>query len=127
MWDPTGVDTSCATAGGSSRPASVVAGAQRLSGESALGTGCVQFDGPPAVPGDDRAVGAIRVAERFELARGRHRHLPCEAVALADTEVACRPDIEPPQPEDEEHLRRPRSDPANGREAGDYLFIRMEG
>src|SRR5438309_7364568 len=69
------------------------AAAQRLAGQSAVGGACVELDGPPAVPRDDRAVGAVGVAERLELPRCRHRDLPCESVALADPEVPDRPDV----------------------------------
>src|SRR5687768_15907304 len=72
-----------------------------LSGERAVWGAPVQLDGAPAVPGDHRAVGAMGIAQRFELARGGHRDLPREAVTLADAEVADRPHVEAPEPEDQ--------------------------
>src|SRR5262245_20891715 len=64
--------------------------------------------GGPAVAGDDRAVWAEAVAERFELLRGGRRvELPGEGVALANAEVVDGPDIEASQLEHQVHLGRP--------------------
>jgi hypothetical protein len=87
----------------------------------------VEVDGPPAVPGDDRAIGTVRVTERLKLARTRHRDLPGEAVAAPNTKVARGPDIEAAELEDEKHLRRPPTDAAHGGEAVDDFLIALTG
>src|SRR3989442_7855463 len=81
-----------------------------LSRQRTLGSSGVQLHGPPAVPGDHRAVGAVRIAKRFELSRTRHRHVPRQAVAMANPEVAGRPNVLPAELEHEEHLGRPLTD-----------------
>ena len=98
-----------------------------LPGQRALRRARVQFRGPPAVPGRHRPVGPERLAERLELARGRLGDLPGQPVAAADAEVADRPDVQPPQLEDQEHLRRPRPDAAHRRQPRDDLVVALPG
>src|SRR5437763_1364871 len=81
------------------------------------GGAVVEIVGAPVGPRDDCAVVPVVLTERFQLAGSLSWDLPREAVALADPEVADRPDVEAPEPEYEEHLGRPRSDATNGREA----------
>src|SRR5438067_1913132 len=84
----------------------------------------LEVDGPPAVPGRDRAVGAERVAQRLELlGRGRGVDTPGEGVPHADAEVVNRPDVEAAQLEEQEHLRGPAADAAHLDEAGDDLVV----
>src|SRR5262252_8480570 len=95
----------------------------RLPGERAVCGARVQFGGSPAVPRYDAAVRPVRVAERIEFLRGRRRDAPGEPVPLPHAQVSRGPDVQPPQLEQQEHLRRPRADTADGREPGDHLFV----
>src|SRR5204863_3403986 len=86
-----------------------------------------ELGGPPAVPGQDGPERPVGLAERLELARAGRRDVPREAVAVAYPEVGDRPDVEPAQLEDEEHLRRPWPDAAHARQPGDDLVVGLPG
>jgi peroxidase len=98
-----------------------------LAGERALGGSGVELDGAPAVPGDHRPVGAMRIAERFELACSRSGHVPRQPVTAPNSEVAGRPDVEAAELEHEKHLGGPWADPPDGRQPGDDLDVGLMG
>ena len=73
-----------------------------------------RFDRPPAIPGQHRAVGPVRIPEGRQLHRARRlgqRERPAETDPHA--EIAGRPYVEAAQREDQEHVGRPRTDAAN--------------
>src|SRR5207249_1970946 len=81
-------------------------------------------DGLPAIPRRHRSVGPEPLALPLKLLR--RQELPQavgQRVALANAIVPDRPHVEPPQLEDQEHLRGPPSDASHDREAGDDLLV----
>src|SRR5262249_36697505 len=111
------------TSRGSRRPLPSRASARRFADRASArrwaDAAAVECHGGPAVARDDRAIRPEALAERVELPRRRRRvELPRKAVAAPDAEVVDGPDVEPAQLEEEEHLRAPAPDPADGRELG---------
>src|SRR6266446_6747827 len=81
-------------------------------------------DGLPAIPRRHRSVGPEPLALALEPLR--RQELPQavgQRVALANAIVPDRPHVEPPQLEDQEHLRGPPSDTTDDRQAGDELLV----
>jgi hypothetical protein len=76
-----------------------------------------------AVPGDDRPVRAVGVAECLEFLGARRRNRPRQAVAAPDTEVAGRPHVEPAKLEEQEHIGRPWSVPPYSGQPRFHLLI----
>jgi hypothetical protein len=56
----------------------------------------------------------VRHPIRLELSRARHRDLPRQAVAAADSKVAGRPDVQATELEHEKHLGRRGTEYPNG-------------
>src|SRR6476620_43660 len=82
--------------------------------EGRVGSAAVEGDRLPAVAGDNGAVRAESIAERFELLRrGRWLDVPGQSISLPDAQVGDRPDVEPAEFEHQVHLRGPAADATN--------------
>src|SRR5260370_17150157 len=68
-----------------------------LAGEGAFRGAAVELSGAPAVPRNDRTVGAVRFAQRLELFRGGRRDPPGQPEPLAHPDIARGPNTPAPQ------------------------------